>query len=181
MRLLAACCHSCCVHQLCCCCRSPSRSIALSTCLRGRVLTRASLLTVGSAVRPSSDGQALLARHTAAAGHTMGPCGTVVARSAPEAPRGGCPARPVWARGTRRGFSAGEPTPFPAAAAARPHAHTTVGNTILRTRRVFVGDFPFNFRARPVVAAGRGSRIHQTVASAFRHPGLVHPNSIRAL
>ena len=66
MRLLLLAAPSCCVLQLCCCYRSPSRSIALSTCLRGRVLTRASL-TVGSAVRPSSDGQALLARHTAAA------------------------------------------------------------------------------------------------------------------
>ena len=64
MRLLAAYCHSCFVLQLCCGRRSLSRSMALSTCLRGRVLTRASSLTIGSAARPSSDGQALLTRHS---------------------------------------------------------------------------------------------------------------------
>ena len=64
MRLLPDAAPSCCMLELCCCCRSPSRSMASYTCLRGRVLTRASSLTIGSAARPSSDGQALLTRHS---------------------------------------------------------------------------------------------------------------------
>ena len=64
MRLLPDAAPSCCMLELCCCCRSPSRSMASYTCLRGRVLTRASSLTMGSAARPSSDGQALLTCHS---------------------------------------------------------------------------------------------------------------------